>query len=279
VPRLSTLDLATRRFWRTIGREVDLAGADAWLDAPRSGSLVGDTWVSETARRWECHEVTEPDTGLLPSMDALASAAFDPAVLDPAVRDFYERTAAWRMEAWNEWTPAFRPVGELIAALFGRRVQQLAIPMRAMELSRGMDSTVTAFVDVAGSQVATAWLRRLKSTGEWVFSGCYRTARLPGRPDPVVHVSFPLEAGNVQVFLAASTDPDGSLWLRSPGGRFGAPGAYVAVGERGRTWATQIPIHESFHVFTDDEGVLRCDHVLSMWSARAMRLHYRLDRK
>ncbi len=279
MPRLSTLDLATRKFWRGVGREVDPQGAERWLDAPTSGSLVGDSWVTATALRWGCREVTEEDTGLLPSMDALAGSAFDPAVLDPRVRDFYEHTAAWRMEAWNEWTPAFRPGGEVIAALFGRRVQQLALPMRAIDLSRGMDSTVTAFVDATGAQVATAWLRRLKSTGEWVFSGCYRTARLPGRSDPVVHVSFPLESGNVQVFLAASTEPDGSLWLRSPGGGFGSPGAYVTVEDGGRTRARQIPLHESFHVYADDEGVLRCDHELSLWTARAMRLHYRLDRR
>ncbi len=279
MPRLSHLDLATRKLWRAVGRSVDTEGADGWLDAPTSGSLVGDSWLAATAECWGCRLVTESDTGLLPNLDLLAGPGFDTGAVDDRIRDFYEHTAAWRMEAWNEWTPAFRPGGEVIAALFGRRVQQLALPMRAMDLSRGMDSTVTAFVDPSGGQVAAAWLRTLRSTGDWVFSGCYRTTLLPGWPDPVVHVTFPLEAGNVQVFLAASVDPDGSFWLRSPGGRFGAPGAYVTVVDGGRTWAAQVPLHETFHVFADEDGVLRCDHELSVWNARAMRLHYRLDRR
>ena len=35
--------------------------------------------------------------------------------------------------------------------------------------------------------------------------------------------------------------------------------------------------HEEFHVYVDDEGVLRTDHVLRLWSATAVRLHYRLE--
>jgi hypothetical protein len=82
-----------------------------------------------------------------------------------------------------------------------------------------MDSRVAAILDADGEQHAAGWVRTLRSTGEFVYSGCYSTRTLPGADRPSVHVAFPLEAGNVQVFLRPSADPDGSLRLTSPAGR------------------------------------------------------------
>jgi hypothetical protein len=36
-------------------------------------------------------------------------------------------------------------------------------------------------------------------------------------------------------------------------------------------------LRETFHVFTDDEGVLRTDHWLKVGRWKALQLHYRLD--
>jgi hypothetical protein len=66
------------------------------------------------------------------------------------------------------------------------------------------------------------------------------------------------------------------MTLSSPRGRFGQDGAYVTVLERGATYAAHVPVHETFHLYVDDEGVTRTDHVLKMWGATAVRLHYRL---
>ncbi|WP_229070496.1 hypothetical protein [Actinoplanes sp. DH11] len=64
--------------------------------------------------------------------------------------------------------------------------------------------------------------------------------------------------------------------LSSLAGPFGADGAYVVVETRGRTHAARVPIHERFRVYVDDEGVLRTDHLLRLWSAAVVRLHYKL---
>jgi hypothetical protein len=93
-----------------------------------------------------------------------------------------------------------------------------------------------------------------------------------------VHVAFPLEAGNVQVFLRPSVLPSGALELSSPAGSFGDNGAYVVVEDRGRTHAARAPIHETFRVYLDREGVLRTDHLLCLWSVPVVRLHYKLTR-
>lgn len=40
----------------------------------------------------------------------------------------------------------------------------------------------------------------------------------------------------------------------------------------------QPPLRETFHVFTDAQGVLRTDHWLKLGAWRALQRHYRLDR-
>jgi hypothetical protein len=73
-------------------------------------------------------------------------------------------------------------------------------------------------------------------------------------------------------------DDDGGLVLESPPGRFGQDGAYVVVSDDGRDYAAREPLHETFRVYVDAHGVLRTDHELRLWSAWAVRLHYKLER-
>lgn len=274
------LDLATRKFWRLVGRPIDLVGPDAWLRAPISpSSTVGDRWLRDEADHHGGRvDANVPDAGLLPGIDVLDRPGFATADLRPEIVDFYENTAAWSMEVWTAWSPVAWPAGELISRLFGQRVEQLALPMRPLDVARGMDSRIDVIRDGAGHQASAAWIRTLRSTGGVVFSGCYATRTLPGADGPSVHVAFPLEAGNVQVFLRPSLGAEGSLLLQSPQGRFGDDGAYVMVHDRGRDFAARIPLHETFHVFLDEHGVLRTDHELRLAGMRVARLHYKLER-
>jgi hypothetical protein len=164
-----------------------------------------------------------------------------------------------------------------VSRLFGRRVQQLALPMRPLDVAHGMDSRVAVIEDADGRQRAAGWVRWLRATGEYVYSGCYSARLLPGSGRPSVHVAFPLEAGNVQVFLRPTVTADGALELTSPAGEFGNDGAYVVVRHRnGGAHACRVPVHETFRVYVDDEGTLRTDHTLRLWNATALRLHYKL---
>lgn len=273
------LDLGSRTFWRLTGREVDLDGAHDWLAAPTSRSArVGDGWLADEAVRRDARlDEGDPRAGLLSSMAALDGPGFDAARLRPEIREFYEHTAAWRMEVWTGWSPAFWPAGELVARLYGRRVEQLALPMNPLDVAQGMDSRLTVIRAHDGTQLAAAWLRTLRSTGRHVFSGCYSTRTLPGADRPSVHVAFPLESGNVQVFLRPSVTDDGGLVLTSPPGRFGQDGAYVVVRDR-RDHAARTPLHETFHVYVDPVGVLRTDHELRLGRTWVVRLHYKLER-
>ena len=273
------LDLGSRKFWRLTGRVVDLQGDEAWLDAPMSRSArVADGWLDGEATRsgWVLDQ-HDPRAGLLPSMSMLDGPGFDSARLRPEIRDFYEHTAAWGMEVWTSWSPLFWPAGELVARLYGRRVEQLALPMRPLDVAHGMDSQVTLIRDVDGGQIAAAWMRTLRSSGRHVFSGSYSARALPGADRPSVHVAFPLESGNVQVFLRPSITEGGGLVLESPPGGFGQDGAYVVVRDS-RDFAARVPLHETFQVYVDDRGVLRTDHELRLRRMLALRLHYKLER-
>ena len=275
------LDLATREFWRVVGRPVDLVGAQSWLDAPRGdGADIGASWLEAAAAALGGRVDRDvPDAGLLTDLAVLDGPEFSAAEVHPDVREFYEHTSRWRLEAWSQWSPVFAPGGFLVTHLFGRRIQQLALPVRPLELAQGMDSEVVPVFDADGVQRWAGWIRRMRSTGDVAFSGAYGSTVLPGTPSRSVHVAFPLEEGNVQVFLAPRNRPGGGLELCSGPGPFGGEGTYILAGDRrGRTFAAKVPIHERFVVQVDDEGVLRADHELAVGGATALRLHYRMDR-
>ncbi|SCK26795.1 hypothetical protein [Streptomyces sp. WMMB 322] len=274
---LPWLDRVSRAFWRVTGRPVDLAGEHQWLAAPtHDGQTVGDGWLGAAAAAHGGTVREAAGGGLLPDMSQLDGPDFKAAELRPEIRDFYEHTSDWRLEVWTQWSPLFRPGGELISRFFGRRVQQLALPMRPLDVAHGMDSRVIAIVGADGGQRSAGWIRKLRSTGEYVYSGCYSARVLPRSVQPSVHVAFPLEAGNVQVFLRPRVSSDGALELTSPAGDFGDVGAYVVVEHRAGAHAARVPIHEAFRVYVDTEGTLRTDHVLRLWSAPVLRLHYKL---
>jgi hypothetical protein len=209
---------------------------------------------------------------------ALTGAGFDATKLADEVVEFYETTACWRLDVWSQWCPAAWPFGWLLSTVFAQRLQQLALPLRALDVARGMDSRVVRIVDDRGAQLGAAWLRTLRSTGAVVYSGWYGTAQLPNRRSPSIRVAFPLPNGRVVVYLAPSVGPGGELELRSPLGRFGDDGAYliVASDDPARVWVRRAPLAERFAVYVDEERVLRTDHALDLWNIPVIRLHYRL---
>ena len=273
------LDPLTRRWWAACGSPVDLDDpAHAFLRAPYNEKhAVGDSWLDQFEADGKVI-ARSADHGLIEGMSQLDGPGFCAADLHPMVRDFYQHTSRWRMEVWSQWNPLLAPGGVAVSALFGRRVRQLALPTAPLSVSRGMSSDVRVVVDENGDRLGAAWLRTLRLDGSAVYSGFYRVGHLPSTDQPHVAVAFPLELGNVQVYLAPTAEPDGSLLLDSRSRVFGEDGAYVSVLVRGRWHAARVPLRERFRVYVDDEGVLRTDHALHLGPVRALRLHYRLDR-
>ena len=272
------IDRATQAWVRATGRSVGL-DEHPWLDGPvGSPKLIADEWLSREAQRL-CGELHEGG-GLLESVGLLAGDSFDPSRLSPAIIEFYERTTEWRLDAWSQWSPLALPAGWLLSTLFARRLQQLALPLRPLDVAQGMESRVVALKSADGRQLGAAWLRRLRSTGQVVYSGWYGSTQLPGTNAPSIRVVFPLPNGSVTVFLRPSVDDAGALVLTSPISVFGDDGAYLIVRtSEGIAAVRRVPLAEQFRVYIDDEGTLRTDHTLSLWSARVLRFHYRLERR
>jgi hypothetical protein len=280
-PRLGLgLDALTRVWVRVTGRRVDMQ-ATPWLEGPTGDvDRVGHSWLERERLRWDGrYPDLDAEAGLLTSMALLDGPGFSADDLRPEVRDFYERTSRWRLQVWAQWSPWAWPFGWLVSALFARRLEQLALPLRPLEVARGMSSDVRPVIGIDGRVIGTAWLRRLRGTGRTVFSGWYGVSRPPASSGPSVRVVFPLPHGRLVVLLRPRAMPDGSLLLTSTDAPWGGDGAYLVVqpSGRGRGWARRIPVHEVFHVHVDDEGVLRTDHEMRLWRLPVLQLHYRLD--
>ena len=140
---------------------------------------------------------------------------------------------------WSEWCGAFRPFGGALAAIFSRRLQQLNVPLSALDTKLGITSQVVQLRERSGRIVYTAWVRDVVSTGRTLYAGTYSVCRVPGAPGGCVKVVFPL--------------PHGSAIAR-----------HVRA------------LQETIRVYADADGVLRADHDLWIWGARFLRLHYRM---
>ena len=220
----------------------------------------------------------EPGAGLLEDFEGLRGPGFDPGAVAHPVASFYQKTADYTLDAWSEWCSAFRPFGALLALIFSRRLQQLNVPLRPLDTSRGLTSEILRVSDrESGQQVFTAWLRHLVGTGDVLYAGAYSTCHVPNYEGECVKVVFPLPNGNAMVIMRPVAHEDGSFSVVSDGKRFGDPGFYFTVhssrGVRARYLKT---LRESIRVYGAEENTVRADHVLSLWKLTFLRLHYRM---
>ena len=278
--RGNAADWTTQVWVRSTGRRIDLRQLP-WLVGPIGNTIaIGRDFFDHLAAREGLVARRSTAGGLLPTLDALSGSGFDPTHIHPAVRTFYEQTGQYELESWAEWCGVFRPFGRLLALLFSRRLQQLTVPLSGLDVRLGTTSEVIQVVDPTSGELRyTGWLRTLRATGNVLYAGSYSVARVPGLGRPCVKVVFPLPNGNAQVFLRPDVATDGSLTVTSRGGSFGDPGFYFTVHRRGQVWARYVRrMQESIRVFPDGSDV-RADHVMWLWGATFLRLHYRLRQK
>lgn len=276
-------DWVTQRWVQLTGRRVSLS-AVPWLDGlVGSPGGVGPGFFDAVAAEQGLElRGGRASRGILGSFSALEGPDFDPSRVDRAVAEFYEQTSRFEMDAWAEWCGAFRPFGGLLARLFSRRLQQLNVPLSPLETSRGVKSEVLDLVDPETGQVRyTAWLRVLVATGNVLYAGSYSVCRLPGHSTPCVKVVFPLPNGNAIVIMKPEAHPDGSFSITSRGRGFGDPGFYFTVrAGKGEVWARYLrTMRERIHVYRAEGDAVRTDHVLTLWGATFLRLHYRMRRQ
>jgi len=272
------VDWSTQRWVQLTGRRVSLVD-HPWLDGPAGkpagiGAKFFETYAAERGLRL----VHGQTCGLVRDFQCLAGPECNPRAVAQAVVDFYERTSDYELDAWSHWCGAFRPFGWALAVLFSRRLQQLNVPLTGLDTSRGMTSEVASVVDSATNEaVFTTWVRQLLGTGNVIYAGAYSTCEVPHYAGRCVRVVFPIPNGNAIVLMRPVAAADGSLSLVSAGDGFGSPGFYFTVrcGD-GVVWARHLrSLRETIRVYSI-AGEVRADHVLSLWGATFLRLHYRL---
>ena len=273
------VDWLTQSWVRMTGRRIDLHDMQ-WLDGPVGPPRgIGSSFFEDLAAREGLEVRRDGARGLVGDFSALEADDFAPAQVHRSVVDFYARTSQYNLDAWAEWRGVFRPFGWLLSRIFSRRLQQLNVPLSGLDTSRGMTSHVIQLVDPDTQTVRhTAWVRELLGSGDVLYAGEYSLATIPGRQGRCVRVVFPLPNGNAMVVMRPEAHPDGSLSVVSAGRAFGDPGFYFTVHDRhGRVWARYLrALKESIRVFPMENGAVRADHVLTLWGATFLRLHYRL---
>lgn len=263
---------------RLTGRRIRKSDA-SWLDCVLGKPGVIGTGVYQRIAQEENLELSQPpDAGLIEDFAALRGPCFDPNQVDPRIRHFYEHAALYRLEVWSEVYFAGKFVLWLLVEFISRRMDQLNFPISSLEVAKGMSSEVIQLFDPnSGVVEATGWLRRLKSSGNVIYAGIYSIERVPGEDNPCVKVTFPCR-GSANVYLRPVAHPDGSFGLDSSGGSFGRSGFYRIVDAGPDHWRVRnfTTLHELFHVYVDQEGVLRVDHTVSFIGLTIIRLHYKM---
>jgi len=264
---------------RTTGKRIRVGG-EPWLRCPLGERGRIGTGIYERIAREENLEIkVPPGAGLIPNFNALRGPGFDPDAIHPAIRHFYEHAAAYRLEVWTEVALLGRFFLWLLVEFISRRMDQLNFPISSLEVAKGMSSEVVQLIEPdSGRIVYTGWLRRLKSSGHVIYAGLYSTVQVPGEANPCVKVTFPCD-GSANVYLAPVVHPDGSFGLDSSGSAWGHSGFYriVRSGTDGRRVRYVKTLHELFHVYVDEEGVLRTEHTISFLSLTIIRLHYKMS--
>ena len=263
---------------RTTGKSIRDA-EEPWLQCPLGERGRIGTGIYERIAGEENLQIrVPPGAGLIPDFNALRGPTFNPETIHPSIRHFYEHAATYHLEVWTEVSLLGRFFLWLLVEFISRRMDQLNFPISSLEVARGMSSEVVQLIEPASNHVKyTGWLRRLKSSGHVIYAGLYSTVRVPGEADPCVKVTFPCD-GSANVYLRPVAHADGSFGLDSSGSAWGRSGFYRIVrssaGHRRVRYVKTL--HELFHVYVDNEGVLRTEHTISFLGLTIIRLHYKM---
>jgi hypothetical protein len=164
----------------------------------------------------------------------------------------------------------------LLVTTISRRVQQLDLPLDGLDTARGITSEIILLRDSSGAVRYTGWFRRRLHDGRVLYTGFYMTQRIPADEVTCVKAVFPMPDGNATVVLRPVNDGTG-FRLTSVGTGFGDAGFYRVrrSGDGIRIWRV-AHLHDTFHVYIDQEGCVHGDHEIRFLGVRVITLHYRM---
>ncbi len=271
------------QFWVQIfGKKINPI-TDQWLLSPVGKTdIISDTFVDELAASENLEILrNQKNAGLLNSIDQLGLDEESKARLHNSIIDFYENTSNFEIEFWSEWNPILKPFYQLLSHLFSKRLQQLNLPLSTMDSAKGLISEVIKLQDKKTKENKwTIWYRKLRNTGDVIYSGIYTQCQNPNYEKPLLKVIFPLPNGSATVFMTIEVNPNGDLVLTSNGKKFGDNGFYFTLtNHQGSWWAKFVgSMHEELIVYVNSEEELRADHSLKFYGFHLLHLHYKMKK-
>src|SRR3989337_2979848 len=125
------------------------------------------------------------------------------------------------------------------------------------------------------------WLRKKTSSKDVIYAGFYTWCKPPKVAYNCIKVIFPLPNENATVIMKPEIKSDGSLILISAGNGIGYPGFYFILRKSDDAYYIRYvkTMRESIHVYEDENGCLRTDHILTIWKRNFLKLHYKILQK
>ena len=276
-------DWLSRKLAKATGKRIDPVKHN-WVIGPIGETkIIDDSYIKHLIQKENLYLVkNQTDFGLMDSMKDLQFSDDDYNRLSPRIKDFYEKTYNYDFEVWSNWNGLFKIFGWLIKIIFSRRLKQLNLPLNHNDVSKGIESNIIKLKEKSTNKTKyTIWYRIIKSSNEVIYSGIYDHTFLPKINEYVMKVIFPLPNGNGSVIMRKKVLPDGSFLIESNGSKFGEPGFYFYLTDgKNKHWANHIKsMHEFIHVYIDDNGILRTDHILKLFNIKFMTLHYKMTKK
>jgi hypothetical protein len=276
-------DSITQIWVKLTGRKVNSRDHN-WLFGPIGDSdIIKDKFIDSLAKKEDLNIVrNEPNSGLLEKIEDIGIDDTEKKKINSEVIHFYENTSDYNFQVWSEWKGIFKPFGWLLSVIFSKRLQQLNLPLRSIDMAKGLESNIIKLKSKSDSKTKwTIWYRTIKSTKDVIYSGVYTNCLNPNYSKPLLKVIFPLPNGNASVIMTERIESDGSLVLSSDGRKFGDNGFYFFLTNgKGEYWARFVKsMHEWIKVYVDEENTLRADHNLNFYGFRFLNLHYKMDRK
>lgn len=276
------LEFVIHTWLRVTGKTISITEYP-WLNGPYGiTGIIGDSYYKEFAAQQNLELNVNQHGGLLQQFLSVINKD-DPNYqkLNPRVKHFYENTSLYTLEVWSEWYGILSVFAKILIGTVSKRMNQLNIPLSPLATSKGMSSEIISLLSKSTQQQEYAcWLRKLRKTNEVVYAGFYSFCKTPALAYPCVKVVFPLPKGNVTVILRVEIQEDGSVKLISDNAYKNGPGYYrtMVLKDTFRK-IKKIPLQETIHVYEDEEGILRTDHLFYFMKIKLLHLHYKMTLK
>lgn len=271
------LDSITQLWVRVTGKRCSSKEIE-WLQSPMGNTdVIGKTFIDSFAKEKGLNIVeNKKDAGLLQNISDLGLDSETEQQLDNKIIDFYTKTSNYDFEIWSEWNSIFWPFAWLLHHLFSKRLHQLNLPLRPMDSSQGIESSIFQ-LNKNDKTKWTVWFRTLRATQKVIYAGIYSTTNAPNCSQRLLKVAFPLPNGAAVVVMKIEVKEDGSLLLVSDGKKYGQAGFYFTLRNKDYYRVRFVrSMHEQIHVYTDTRGDLRTDHKLFFWGLPLLTLHYKI---